>query len=94
LKINNEQKGGKIMQGTEVEKRFLNLDESEKSDNYNFEHFKTKILLHDVQRTIEARGIEPGAIAPDFELPQVGGDSFRLSDLRGKPTILHFGSYS
>ncbi len=82
------------MQETEIEKRFVNLDESEKSDNYNFEHFKTKILLHDVQLTVEARGIEPGAIAPDFELPQVGGGSLRLSDLRGRPTILHFGSYS
>ncbi len=82
------------MQETEIEKRFVNLDESEKSDNYNFEHFKTKILLHDMQRTVEARGIEPGAIAPDFELPQVGDGSLRLSDLRGRPTILHFGSYS
>ncbi len=82
------------MQETEIEKRFVNLDESEKSDNYNFEHFKTKILLHDMQRTVEARGIEPGAIAPDFELSQVGGGSLRLSDVRGRPTILHFGSYT
>ena len=82
------------MQGTEVEKRFVDLDESEKSDKYNFEHFKTKILLRDAQRTIEARGIQPGETAPDFALPQIGGVSLRLSDLRGKPTILHFGSYS
>ncbi len=82
------------MQETEVEKRFTALDANEKSDNYNFEHFKTKILLGDAQRTVEARGIKPGEIAPDLELPQIGGDSIRLSDLRGKPTILHFGSYS
>jgi len=82
------------MQKTKIEKRFVNMDDSEKSENYNFEHFKTKILLHDVQRTVDARGIEPDMLAPDFELPQIGGGSLQLSDLRGKPTILHFGSYS
>lgn len=82
------------MQETEIGRRFAALDASEKSENYNFEHFKTKILLHDAQRTVEARGIEPGEVAPDFELPQVGGGSLRLSDLRGRPTVLHFGSYS
>ncbi len=82
------------MQGTEIERRFNALDADEKSENYNFEHFKTGILLRDAQRTIEARGIAPGNLAPDFELPQIGGGSVRLSDLRGKPTILHFGSYS
>lgn len=82
------------MQETEIGRRFAALDASEKSENYNFEHFKTKILLHDAQRTVEARGIEPGEVAPDFELLQVGGGSLRLSDLRGRPTVLHFGSYS
>jgi len=56
--------------------------------------FARNILLLDAQRTAEARGILPGKIAPDFELPQVVGGSVRLSDLRGRPTILHFGSYS
>ncbi len=82
------------MSALEVSQRFVALDESKKSDDYNFEHFRTKVLLHDGQRTVEARGIKPGEVAPDFELPQVGGDSVRLSDLRGRPTILHFGSYS
>jgi len=82
------------MQETEIERRFNALDADEKSENYNFEHFKTKILLNDARRTIEARGIAPGELAPDFEMPEVGGDTLRLSELRGKPTILHFGSYS
>ena len=82
------------MQGTEIERRFAALEGDKKSDNYNFEHFKTKILLHDIERTAKEQGIAPGQLAPDFELPQVGGKSLRLSDLRGKPTILHFGSYS
>ncbi len=82
------------MQGTEIEKRFAALEADEKSDNYNFEHFKTKILLRDIERTAKAQGIQPGELAPDFKLPQIGGGSLRLSDLRGRPTILHFGSYS
>lgn len=81
------------MQGTEIERRFTALYADEKSGNYNFEHFKTKILLHDIEHTAKAQGIEPGELAPYFELPEVGG-SLRLIDLRERPTILHFGSYS
>lgn len=84
------------MQGNEIIRRFQSLDERKRKsfDEYNYEHFKPKVLLEDGQRTIEARGIKPGEMAPDFELPQVGGGTLRLSELRGKPTILHFGSYS
>jgi hypothetical protein len=84
------------MQGNEITRRFQSLDEDKREsfDEYNYEHFKTAVLVEDGRRTVEARGIKPGEMAPDFELPQVGGGSLRLSDLRGKPTILHFGSYS
>jgi len=82
------------MQGTEIERRFAALEKRQNTDEYNFEHFRTGILLEDGQRTIEARGIEPGVMAPDFELLEVGGEMLRLSDLRGRPTVLHFGSYS
>jgi peroxiredoxin Q/BCP len=34
--------------------------------------------------------IEPGATAPDFELPDQDGGSFRLSSLRGKRVVLYF----
>jgi hypothetical protein len=84
------------MQGNEITRRFESLDADKRKSfkEYNYEHFKTKVLLEDGRRTVEARGIEPDETAPDFELPQVGGGTLRLSDLRGKPTILHFGSYS
>lgn len=78
----------------ETQAAFAALDESHKSEDYNFEHFRTKILLHDAQRTVDARGIGPGEMAPDFELSQVGGGTLRLSELRGRPVLLHFGSYS
>lgn len=77
-----------------VIERFANLDPSKKSEDYNFAHFRTGILLEDVEKTWEARGILPGEPAPDFELERVGGGSLRLSELRGQPVLLHFGSYS
>ena len=59
---------------------------------YNFDHFRTSHLLADVKATLQARGIRPGELAPDFELPRVDGGTLRLSDLRGGPVLLRFGS--
>jgi hypothetical protein len=67
---------------------------TEYGDDYNFDHFRTTHILSDVQATLEKRGIQPGEEAPDFELPLVGGESLRLYDLRDKPSLLHFGSYT
>lgn len=63
-------------------------------DEYNFEHFRTRHLMYDVAGTLKTRGIQPGETAPEFVLPRVGGGLTRLSDLRGRPTLLHFGSYT
>ena len=79
---------------TDVTERFAALDENEKLNlqDYNFEHFRCKHLAQDARATITKRGIQPGEMAPDFELPRTGGGSLRLSDLRGNPVVLHFGS--
>lgn len=74
--------------------QFATLDEKQPLDEYNLEHFRAKHLFHDFKRTFTERGIQPGELAPDFELPRVGGGSLRLSDLSGTPVLLHFGSYS
>lgn len=37
-------------------------------------------------------GPRPGEMAPDFELPDVHGGSFRLNEHRGRPVLLTFGS--
>jgi thioredoxin-dependent peroxiredoxin len=34
--------------------------------------------------------LESGSIAPDFELPDQGGQPVRLSDLRGQTVVLYF----
>ena len=60
--------------------------------DYNFEHFRTRHLLMDVEGTLKVRGIQPGEVAPDFDLPVAGGNTIRLSDLRDRPVLLHFGS--
>ena len=59
---------------------------------YNFEHFRFKHLVNDIQATRAEHGIQPGAEAPDFTLLRAGGGQLRLHDLRGKPVLLHFGS--
>lgn len=70
------------------------LDKRVSLADYNFDHFRRRHLLADVRRTLQTSGIRPGAEAPRFELPRVDGAPVRLGDLRGKPVLLHFGSYS
>ena len=70
------------------------LAEKEPPAEYNYEHFRTKHLLQDARRTLRKEGVLPGQTAPDFELPKAGGGSLRLSELRGRPALLHFGSYT
>lgn len=82
------------MQSPEIMERFENLHIVEPIDAYNFEHFRAKHLLQDIQRSIVNQGVIPGEMAPDFELPRAGGGSLRLSGLRGRPVLLHFGSFT
>jgi hypothetical protein len=62
--------------------------------NYNYAHFERRHIVDEVVGFLNARGIHPGTLAPDFELPRVRGGTIRLADLRDRPTLLHFGSYT
>jgi hypothetical protein len=79
---------------TDIEREFASTPGALPVGEYNFAHFRTRHLLYDVQGTMEKRGISPGSVAPDFELPRVGGGTARLSDLRDQPVLLHFGSFT
>ncbi len=78
----------------DVVTRFDALPDRLSPEEYNFTHFRTKHLVGDVRRSIGPSGIRPGQAAPDFELPRAGGGSVRLSELRGKPVLLHFASFT
>ncbi len=82
------------MRTPEAAQQFGTIGTKLSPEDYNYKHFRTKHYLLDAQGTMTSRGIQPGEAAPDFELPQAGGGQLRLSDLRGKPVLLHFGSYS
>ena len=74
--------------------RFASMTEKQPLAEYNFEHFRTKHLAYDAQATMRTCGVQPGEPAPDFEMPRVGGGTFRLSAYRGRPVLLHFGSFT
>lgn len=63
-------------------------------ETYNFRHFRPRHLWYDAKLTVRAAGLVPGQMAPDFELPVVEGDTLRLSDLRGRPVLVRFGSFT
>jgi len=80
------------MDTLDLGQRFAALEEKLGVEDYNYEHFRTKHYVLDVQGTLKARGIKPGELAPDWDLSDAMGGSLRLSALRGTPVLLHFGS--
>ena len=61
---------------------------------YHYEHFRPKHLFADLWRSVLGEGLQPGSEAPDFELETTEGGRLRLSELRGRPVLLHIGSYT
>lgn len=61
-------------------------------DRYNREHFGPGVLLAELGLALGSRGPRPGEPAPEFELADAAGRSWRLGELRGRPVVLIFGS--
>ncbi len=70
------------------------LGSQQQLNEYNYEHFRPKHLLADVWKTIRGEGLQPGSDAPDFEMETTEGGQVRLSELRGRPVVLRFGSFT
>lgn len=68
------------------------VDDRNEVRDYNYAHFRTKHFVADLAHSVRGEGIAPDAEAPDFDLPATTGERVRLSDLRGRPVVLHFGS--
>ena len=78
----------------DVTSRFHRMQDRLEPEDYNFRHFRTTHLISDAKRSLSSGGIQPGTLAPDFELTDDRGRAVRLRGLRGKPVLLHFGSYT
>lgn len=61
---------------------------------FNFRHFRPRHMAAELLRSSCTDGVPPGTEAPDFDLETTEGGRLRLSSLRGKPVLLHFGSYT
>lgn len=60
---------------------------------YNYEHFTREELFHDI-REYPTQAPQAGDEAPPFELRDVSGREWRLSELRDRPVVLITGSAS
>jgi hypothetical protein len=63
-------------------------------NDYNFRHYRLRHLIAELLRTARADGVPPGVVAPDFDLETTDGGRLRLRDLRGRPVLMHFVSYT
>ena len=62
--------------------------------DFNYRHFRMRHMLAELVRGAADHVIAPGQPAPDFALEGARGEHVRLLDLRGRPVLLHFVSYT
>lgn len=64
------------------------------ADEYNYTHFTRAHLVTDIRQSAAGAGLRPGEPAPDFSLEDTDGNRISLRDLRDKPVLLRFGSFT
>lgn len=64
------------------------------SKEYNYDHFRPVVMSDDIKMTVRSIGPHPGDMAPEFALLDTEGRPWYLSELRGQPVVLIFGSAS
>src|SRR5579859_5379311 len=79
------QTGAMTMEQTQV------APSGEGADTYNYLSFDYRLEAAELERW-RLDGPAAGQLAPEFELAYRDGNLVRLSDLRGRPTVLEFGS--
>ncbi len=62
--------------------------------DFNFRHFRMRHMLAELLRGAADHVIAPGQPAPEFALDGSRGEHVSLLDLRGRPVLLHFVSYT
>jgi peroxiredoxin len=65
----------------------------ETADTYNYPNYSFAIEAAEMERWL-AEGPHARELAPDFRLPDLDGIPAQLSQWRGKPVVLEFGSYT
>jgi len=78
----------------DVTTRFRALPDRLEDGEYNYEHFRAAHLVSEIRGAMAGRGIHPGQAAPDFSLTLTDGATLRLHEMRGKPVLLKFTSYT
>jgi hypothetical protein len=64
------------------------------TQTYNYSRFRFSHLAEDAKGVWRLHGPQPGAIAPAFELQDTDDRTWKLQEHRGRPVLLHFGSYT
>ena len=61
--------------------------------DYNYASFSFALDQPGVEQWLE-QGPKPGTLAPGFEAESLDGGTVALADLRGRPVVIEFGSYT